>query len=160
MDDAIKRFWGALGAQSVDWSKMDWPSMSLKGSLDTLRESFQAASKSMELDLPELAEVSNLVVDGADEPLKARLYVPLAAGIGPAPAIIFFHGGGFVIGDLDAYDTMCRRLAAGSRCRVLSIDYRLAPENKFPAAHKDALAVWDWVIDKGCLLYTSDAADD
>ncbi|MDJ0921814.1 MAG: alpha/beta hydrolase [Henriciella sp.] len=125
----------------------DW-----KGSIDGLRESFYRASRSVERDLPNLAEMSNLIVDGADGPLKARLYVPLGAGIAPAPAILFFHGGGFVLGDLDSHDIICRRLAAGSHCRVLSIDYRLAPESKFPAAHADALAAWTWATERGDML--------
>jgi len=130
-----------------DFSNVDW-----KGSTDGLRQSFYRASRSAERDLPDLAEISNLIVDGADGPLKARLYVPLAAGIAPAPAIIFFHGGGFVLGDLDTHDVICRRLAASSRCRVLSIDYHLAPEHPFPMAHQDALAAWKWATDRQNIL--------
>lgn len=127
----------------------DFSGMDLKSSTESLRQSFYNASRSVERDLPELAEISNLLVDGADGPLKARLYIPLAAGIGPAPAIIFYHGGGFAVGDLDTHDVVCRRLAATSRCRVLSVAYRLAPEHKFPAAHDDALAAWKWALAKG-----------
>lgn len=123
----------------------DIPDMNLKGSVDGLRASFHRASRSVEKDLPDLAEISNLIVEGASGPLKSRLYIPLAAGRSPAPAILFFHGGGFVMGDLESHDIICRRLAAGSRCRVLAINYRLAPENKFPAAHDDALAAWRWL---------------
>ncbi|MEQ3746033.1 MAG: alpha/beta hydrolase [Henriciella sp.] len=130
----------------------DFSTMDLKASTESLRLSFYRASRSVERDLPELTEVSNLLVDGAEGSLKARHYVPLAAGIGPAPAIIFFHGGGFAVGDLDTHDVVCRRLAAASRCRVLSVDYRLAPENKFPAAHDDALAAWKWAVDQGQTL--------
>lgn len=145
MDDTLKSFMDKL--KIPDFSNMDW-----KGSTDGLRQSFYRASRSVERDLPDLAEISNLIVDGADGPLKARLYVPLAAGITPAPAIIFFHGGGFVLGDLDTHDVICRRLAASSRCRVLSVDYRLAPENRFPDAHRDALAAWNWATDRNNIL--------
>ncbi|MEM1391245.1 MAG: alpha/beta hydrolase [Pseudomonadota bacterium] len=130
----------------------DFNSMNLKGSTDGLRQAFYRASRSVETDIPDLQEISNLVVDGADGPLKARFYVPLAAGIGPAPAIVFFHGGGFMLGDLDSHDVVCRRLAAASRCRVLAIDYRLSPEHKFPTAHDDALAAWAWATDRGDIL--------
>lgn len=145
IDDALRSFMDKF--KIPDLSGMDW-----KGSTEGLRQSFYRASRSVERDLPDLAEMSNLIVDGADGPLKARLYVPLAAGITPAPAIIFFHGGGFVMGDLDTHDVLCRRLAASSRCRVLSIGYRLAPENTFPAAHRDALAAWLWATDRNNIL--------
>lgn len=124
-----------------DFSGLDWVQTT-----DRLRQSFYRASRAMETDAPLLAEVSNLPVEGADGSLKARLYVPLAAGIGAGPAIVFFHGGGFVLGDLDSHDMICRRLAHASRCRVISIDYRLAPEHRFPVAHQDAEAAWTWII--------------
>ncbi len=124
-----------------DFSNLDWAQ-----STERLRQSFYRASRAMETDAPMLAEISNIPVEGADGTLKARLYVPLAAGIGPGPAIVFFHGGGFVLGDLETYDMICRRLAHGSRCRVVSIDYRLAPEHRFPTAHRDAEAAWTWLI--------------
>lgn len=145
IDDTLKSFMNKL--KMPDFSGMDW-----KGSTEGLRNAFYRASRSVERDLPDLAEISNLVVDGADGPLKARLYVPLAAGIAPAPAIVFYHGGGFVLGDLDTHDVICRRLAASSRCRVLSVDYRLAPEHRFPTAHDDAMAAWQWATDRKNIL--------
>lgn len=145
IDDAFRSFMG-------NFKMPDVPDLNLKGSIDGLRRSFHRASRAVEHDLPHLAEISNLFVDGADGPLRARLYVPLAAGIAPAPAILFFHGGGFVMGDLDTHDIICRRLAAGARCRVLSVDYRLAPEHRFPTAHRDAEAVWQWVTERGNIL--------
>lgn len=145
IDDTFRSFMQKF--KLPDMSSVDW-----QGQTQKLRNSFYRASRSVERDLPELAEISNLIVDGADGPLPARLYIPLAAGVGPSPAIIFFHGGGFVLGDLDTHDVVCRRLAASARCRVLSVDYRLAPEHKFPAAHDDALAVWNWAVARGDLL--------
>ena len=145
MDDTLRSFMDKF--KIPDISDMDW-----KGSTDGLRQSFYRASRSVERDLPDLAEISNLIVDGADGPLKGRLYVPLAAGVAPAPAIVFFHGGGFVLGDIDTHDVLCRRLAASARCRVLSVDYRLAPENRFPDAHRDALAAWEWATQRNNIL--------
>ena len=131
--------------KDIDPSKVkrdkDW-----KDVVDKLRANFFRATRSWESDAPELAQIDNLLVDGAEGPLKARLYTPLAAGIGQQPAILFFHGGGFVVGDLDSHEMICVRLAHAARCRVISIDYRLAPEHKFPCAHEDALAVYDWVM--------------
>jgi acetyl esterase len=76
--------------------------------------------------------------------LKARLFVPSKAST-PGPLLVFFHGGGWVYGDLDSHDAACRFLAERSGVRVLSVDYRLAPEHPFPAAYDDAVAAYRWV---------------
>ena len=77
---------------------------------------------------------------GAAGPLAARLYTPLGAAEGPLPGLIYFHGGGLVAGSVATHDSVARSLAAAGACRVLSVDYRLAPEHPFPAALEDALA--------------------
>ena len=78
--------------------------------------------------------------------LPARLYIP-EANTAPSPLLVYFHGGGWVIGDLETHDAHCRRLAAFSDARLLAIDYRLAPEHPFPAGHDDALAATKWAFD-------------
>ena len=78
------------------------------------------------------------------EDLPARLYTPRGATSG-SPVLLFFHGGGFVYGGLDSHDASCRVLAEGAGCRVLAIDYRLAPEAPFPAAYDDALTALRWL---------------
>lgn len=79
------------------------------------------------------------------EDLRGRLYVPRdAPAVGPL--LVFFHGGGFVFGDLDSHDPGCRFLAERSGARVLAVDYRLAPEHPFPAATGDALAAYRWAV--------------
>ena len=80
-------------------------------------------------------------VPGPAGAVPVRSYRPLGAPLGPLPTLVWFHGGGWVIGDLDTHDALCRDLAAGTGCGVLSVDYRLAPEHRFPAAHDDAEAV-------------------
>ena len=85
-------------------------------------------------------------VAGGDGPVGARWYRPRGVG-GPLPVIVAYHGGGWVSGDLDTYDPACRLLAVASRCLVVSVDYRLAPEHPFPAAVDDALAAYRWVVD-------------
>ena len=145
IDETIRSFMERF--KLPDFSGLDW-----KQSTDRLRQSFYRASRSVERDAPELAEISTLPIDGAEGSLKGRLYTPLGAGIGPGPGIVFFHGGGFVLGDLDSHDMICRRLAAASRCRVLSVDYRLAPEHPFPTAHDDAEAAWHWTIGRTEML--------
>jgi acetyl esterase len=96
-----------------------------------------------------LADVTNRIIPvcAGDAPgpagdIPIRLYAP--QGQGPFPLVIFFHGGGFVVGDLDTADEMCRTLCWGAGCSVLSVDYRLAPEHKFPAAPDDCLAATRW----------------
>jgi acetyl esterase len=88
----------------------------------------------------------DLTVDGAVGPLAARLYIPKDAAE-PGPGMIYFHGGGFVIGDLQTHDGLCRRLTQDSGVRILAIDYRLAPETPFPGAHEDALVAARWAFE-------------
>jgi len=83
--------------------------------------------------------------------LPARLYVPTGA-TEPGALVVYFHGGGFWSGDLDTHDGPCRFLAEQSRVRVLSVDYRLAPEHPFPAAYDDALAAYAWTVEHAAEL--------
>jgi len=85
----------------------------------------------------------DLTVEGAEGPLPARLYTPPGAEPGGA-LMVYFHGGGFVLCDLESHDALCRRLAAASGMRILAVDYRLAPEHRFPAMHRDAAAAFAW----------------
>lgn len=91
--------------------------------------------------------VRDLSVPGAEEEIPARLYVPRGrvASPRPSPLLFFVHGGGMMFGDLDSHDAMCRFLAEHADVRVLSIDYRLAPEHPFPAAVEDCWASFQWV---------------
>lgn len=91
-----------------------------------------------------VASVEDAVVDGATGPLKARIYRP--EGTGPFPTVAFFHGGGYVIGDLDTHDNMCRDICRGAEAVVVAVDYRLAPEHPFPAGIEDAIAAAKWVV--------------
>jgi acetyl esterase len=90
-----------------------------------------------------VASTEDRVVPGAEGDLRARVYRP--EGTGPFPVIAFFHGGGWVIGDLETHDNMARNLCRGARAVVVSIDYRLAPEHPFPAAADDAVASARWI---------------
>jgi acetyl esterase len=92
-----------------------------------------------------IGKSEDLEAPGPAGPLALRAYTPIAAGGAALPAIVYFHGGGFVRGDLDTHDALCRTLANESGCRVFSVDYRLAPEFPFPAAVEDCFAALKWI---------------
>ncbi len=85
--------------------------------------------------------VKNLSAGG----IAMRMYTPVASGGGPLPTLVYFHGGGFVIGDLETHDGLCRQFANEGGFAVIAVDYRRAPEHKFPAALDDAIAAVEWV---------------
>ena len=91
----------------------------------------------------QVAAVHERSVDGAVGPLPARHYIP-AASAAPAPLLVFLHGGGWVLGDLETHDEACRRLCRDAGVHVLSVAYRLAPEHPFPAGVEDAVAAFRW----------------
>ena len=92
-----------------------------------------------------IGELENGSLPGPSGPLPFRIYTPVAVAAEPLPCIVYFHGGAWIFGNLDTHDCMCRMLANESGCRVISIDYRLAPENRFPAGLEDAYAATEWV---------------
>jgi acetyl esterase len=103
---------------------------------------------------PELASVRAMTVPGPAGTIPVRIYTPLTLrkADGMSPCLVFFHGGGWVIGDLDSHDVVCRTLAVEGELIVISVDYRLAPEHKFPAAIDDALAATRWIADNAVSL--------
>ncbi len=109
------------------------------------RAAMAASRKAAALVPPPINAVREITMASAyGDAIKARLYVPSDRAV--MPLMVFFHGGGFVLGDLDSHDILCRRLAIASDCAVLAVDYRLAPEHKFPAAVEDAIASVEWVL--------------
>lgn len=96
--------------------------------------------------------VEDRTLDGPGGPLPVRLYWPPEAGDGPVPVVMFFHGGGWVVGDLDSYDNDARRHAVGSGALVVSVEYRLAPEHPYPAAVDDVWAATRWVAEHAAEL--------
>lgn len=95
---------------------------------------------------PEVGLVSELQASGPLGAIPLRLYRPLgSAASASLPVLVYYHGGGWTIGDLDTHDTLCRQLANGAGCAVVSVDYRMGPEHRFPAAVDDAVAATRWV---------------
>jgi len=95
----------------------------------------------------EIGAVKNLTADGPGGPIPLRVYRPADVPAGtPLPVLVYYHGGGWVIGDLDTHDVQCRQITAEAGITVVAVDYRLAPEHKFPAAVDDAWAATRWVV--------------
>lgn len=101
-------------------------------------------------DLIEVAKVDNITIPVADASIGARVYAP--AGSGPFPVVMFFHGGGWVICDLDSHDNVCRKISHEASAVVVSIDYRLAPEHRFPTPSNDCYAATAWVVANAATL--------
>jgi acetyl esterase len=99
----------------------------------------------------QMARVEEIEVAGGASPLAARHYVPEGLG-DEAPLLVFLHGGGWVLGDLDTHDAVCRLLASRAGVAVLSVAYRLAPEDPFPAAVEDAFAAFNWTAANAAAL--------
>jgi len=96
-------------------------------------------------EAPDLAGIENRKIPGPAGEIPVRIYTPL--GDGPFPIVMFFHGGGFTIGSLDSHDPVARQLSPQTEAIVVSVDYRLAPEHRFPAAVDDCWAATQWVAD-------------
>ncbi len=94
----------------------------------------------------DVASVEDRAIDVGGRTLPVRIYRPDGLGEGPAPTLVFYHGGGFVIGGLLSHDRDCRALANRGRCQVIAVDYRLAPEHPFPAAPEDAVAALEHIV--------------
>ena len=134
----------------------DFPDLGVDGSRDAL-----AMFPQLQGDAEPMAKVADLTIPSPAGHLPARMYVPTTDA--PLPLLVYFHGGGFVLGDLEVADRPCRELAAATRAMVLSVDYRLSPEHPAPAAVDDAWAAVAWAAAKdlgtdGRLFVAGDSA--
>jgi acetyl esterase len=117
------------------------------------RQAVDKMSEDSEADPPEVAATVDGTLPGPGGAMGFRRYRPLGAAAGTAlPTLVYYHGGGFVIGNIETHDSTCRRLANRSRCQVISIDYRLAPEHPFPAPIDDGIAAFRHVRDNAAAL--------
>lgn len=135
VDPAVQVFLDSLSASPS-------PSAAEQG-VAAMRASYDALS-SLAGPSPEMSSVNDATFPGPAGPVAIRVYTPNGAET-PAPVLVWFHGGGWVIGNLETCDAQCRQLADRAKVIVVSIDYRLAPEHIFPAAYDDALASLRWV---------------
>jgi acetyl esterase len=121
------------------------------GDVAVARASLDRAAPTLDLVTPDVAVYDRTVPGGAG-PRRARVYVPVSAPSSNAPGLVFFHGGGWVVGSIESHDRLCRALAHRAALVVVSVDYRLAPEHPFPAAPDDAIAATRWVLENAALL--------
>ena len=109
-----------------------------RAAIDTMFQAFRGQPK-------EVAKSEDRKIPGPAGDIPVRIYTP--AGSGPFGALVYFHGGGWVIGNIETHDVTCRDLTYGAQCVTVSVDYRLAPEHKFPAGPEDCYSATKWVAD-------------
>lgn len=120
------------------------------------RQAVDKMSEDSEADPPKVGDVADGAFAGPGGEIHFRRYRPLGSAAGPLPTLIYYHGGGFVIGNIETHDSTCRRLANKSRCQVISIDYRLAPEHPFPASTDDGVAAFRHIRDNALSFEVDD----
>ena len=108
------------------------------------RQQMREIRAALKQEVPQVAEVRDVSVPSKAGAVPTRLYRGATAAGTAQPLLVFFHGGGWVFGDIETHDNLCRALANSAVCTVISVDYRLAPEHKFPAAVDDCFAVVTW----------------
>jgi acetyl esterase len=117
------------------------------------RASYKQSRGALHPDPPDVASVEDRDIPGPHGPIPIRIYRPRSSGpLQPLPVLLYFHGGGFTIGDLDTHDVVCRCLANEAACAIVSVDYRMAPEHKFPCAVDDCFAATTWVSEHAAAL--------
>lgn len=126
-------------------AQLDGPPI-LESEPAAVREAMAALTAMANTDGEEVREVVEQTIPGPGGDLRVRIYTPVLATEGaPQACLVWYHGGGWVIGDLDSADGVCRALCGRAAATVVSVDYRLAPEHPYPAALDDAEAAFDWV---------------
>lgn len=117
------------------------------------RQAYSASRKLLQPPPEDVAESSDTTVAGPLGPIGVRMYRPAGTDSSDVlPALVWYHGGGWLLGDLDSHDGVCRRFANAVRCRVISVDYRMAPEHVFPAAVDDCAAATKFVFENAAAL--------
>jgi acetyl esterase len=137
LDPHAKRILGMVAAGKADVSRL---------SPDAMRQAISKLAQAVDVKNVPIGASENLEIPGPAGSIPLRIYTPAAAVGATLPALIYFHGGTGVFCSIETHDGLCRILANESACRVISVDYRLAPEHKFPAAIDDAYAATEWVF--------------
>ena len=142
-----------MDADSIAFMATQPPPSPVPPTPEVARETMRRMRPVNQPDLPHVAQVRDHLVPGPGGPIPVRAYRGAGTAAGDVlPVQVFYHGGGWVLGDLDSHDWTCRMVANAAKCAVVSVDYRLAPEHRFPAAFDDALAATEWVAANAALL--------
>ena len=139
LDPGMATFRDRIAAETPH-EAIHWP-------FDRQRSAWDAVCRAFHAPHPAGLAVTDLAIEGTGGPLKVRLYRP--QGDAPKPGLLYFHGGGWVLGSLETHDDMCAEIAAGADIVVAALDYRLAPEHPFPAQLEDSHALLAWVLAEG-----------
>ena len=115
--------------------------------INTFHNQFRKLTSQFDAPGPRMQNIVNFEIPDDRYPIPVRLYEPYHASKTPGPTLIYLHGGGFVTCDLDSHEGICLRMASGSRYRILSVDYRLAPKHPYPAGPEDCEKVLKWALD-------------
>lgn len=131
-----------------------------------MREGFRRLAQVVDIKNERIGLVEDKELPGPGGPLPFRIYKPQDPARGPLPGLVYFHGGGCVFGSIDTHDGICRMLSNDSGCAVISVEFRQAPEHKFPAAVEDSYTAAKWVVeharelglDPSCIAVGGDSA--
>jgi acetyl esterase len=131
----------------LDLARASAPHANAEASVDDMRRTTTALASFALTDRKRSVETQDAKLAGAGD-IPIRLYAPIGADAPSLPSLIYFHGGGWVSGDLDSHDGLCRALSDEGQCRIIAVNYRLAPEHRFPAALDDGLAAFKEITAK------------
>ena len=131
--------------------------LSAKLSVRAVHQTLRRLTRQFDETGPDMKQIDDLSFAGPDGDITARLYTPHGAVSDGGPAFVYIHGGGWVTGSIDSHEAICLRIASGSALRVLSVEYRLAPDHPFPAAIDDCEAALNWVLSGQASGYGIDA---
>ncbi len=121
---------------------------------DEARAAYMASREILQPEAEDVAEARDMTAPGPLGDIPLRSYRPLGGTEAETlPVLVYYHGGGWLLGGLESHDVVCRRMANLARCAVVAVDYRMAPEHKFPAAVQDCAAATQWVVDNAARLH-------
>jgi acetyl esterase len=147
-----------MDEDSIAYMKAQPPAATGPQTPEARREAYRRSRLRNQPDLPQVYQIKEYHVPGPKGPIPVRLYRGANTSLeAELPVLVFFHGGGWLVGNIDTHDWICRSIANKTDAAVISVDYRLAPEHPFPAAYEDAVAATRWVVANAAALHLDPA---